>query len=206
MHKRKIFLSTTVALLVATPASADRRRPDLLTQEWDELIDETLELTNPLYQDNDPDPFNPLYEPQSISFNAAELWPGTPVRLEVQLDPILPAGVTLPDGAYAFSVKLFDKATGQPITQFPNGVSFCFDLPHLTPAESDDAALGYLDETEDPPKWKTEDKVLEKENNTLCGTTDHFSIFIIGPSAGVPEPGSLALLSLGGLLVARRRR
>jgi len=196
-------------VLVALPVHA--RRPDLLLVEWDELTDEPATATNPLYEDPGTTGTSPLYEPRSVSVNSTDLWQGAPIRLELQLDNELPPGVEVPDDAYVFSVALFDQATDQPITQFPNGVTFTFDIPHLTETDRQNMALGYLDETKNPPMWVSEDRTIDPCNepggsgSQVCGKTTHFTTFVIGPANGVPEPGSLALLS-GALLFIKRRK
>ena len=49
-----------------------------------------------------------------------------------------------------------------------------------------DSCLGYLDESQDPPQWKCEDKCLKDDNsyeynnlNYLCGKTTHLTNFAI---------------------------
>lgn len=188
-----------------------RQRPDLLVSEWDELIDEALKVSNPLYEENQQSGENPLYEPESITFNPGEFWQGSPIRFELQLDPELPDGVSLPKGAYAFDIKIIDQLSGEMLTDFPEGLTFSFSIPGLTQQQIDDAGLGYLDESRNPPVWRIEDPTVDEclssdGGKLLCGKTDHLTTFVIGNSTAIPEPSSLLLLMTGGLLAATRRR
>lgn len=190
-----------------------RQRPDLLTAEWDELIDDNLEMLveNPLYEENQQSGENPLYEPKSISFKPSEFWQGSAIRFELQLDPELPDGVSLPKGAYAFDIKIIDQLSGEMLTDFPEGLTFSFNIPGLTQQQIDDAALGFLDESRNPPVWRIEDPTTDEclssdGGKLLCGKTDHLTTFVIGNSTAIPEPSSLLLLITGSLLAASRRR
>ena len=207
---RLFALSFCCLILLSTVVEAQttriRKRPDLLLQEWDQLIDEPLTINNPLYEEDVNQGVNPLYEPKSIILQPSEFWPGYPVRLEVQLESELPGGIPVPRDSYVFDVKLFNSATDELITDFPNGLTFTFDIPQLTAGDIDNMVLGYLDETKNPPEWKVEDgniKVCGDKGDLVCGKTDHLTTFMIGPATSIPEPSSIAvLIGLLGLVAA----
>lgn len=61
---------------------------------------------------------------------------------------------------------------------FATLVSICLsaDVSGVDPARLSDSCLSYLDEMENPPKWKCQDTCIENSGTlTCCGVTDHFS-------------------------------
>lgn len=71
------------------------------------------------------------------------------------------------------------------------GVTICIE----TPADSDDACLGFLDEKSKPPRWECEDPCLDRnDDGFLCGSTRHFTSFAVllgGNQADCKESGDL---------------
>jgi hypothetical protein len=59
---------------------------------------------------------------------------------------------------------------------FANILTFFFCNPFYNNKQD---CLSYLDEKEDPPKWKCVDECLEKKGGMLCGSTDHFTSFAV---------------------------
>lgn len=226
MSNMKWIVLSMAGLVLLTGIAADamadaesiiriRKRPDLLIQEWDELIDDALEVSNPLYEQDVNEGVNPLYEPKSMVFNPGDFFNGTPVRFELQMEPELPDGVYLPPDSYAFDIKLFEidpnGGHDRQVFFFSEPLTFSFDIPGLSDGDIDDLVLGYLDETKSPPEWKVEDSGVDKcldsdRDNLFCGTTDHLTTFILAPSTVIPEPTSLLLFGLGGLAMMRRKR
>lgn len=43
----------------------------------------------------------------------------------------------------------------------------------------DESCLGFLDESENPPVWKCQDRCLSRKDGLLCGNTDHFTSFAL---------------------------
>lgn len=182
---------------------------------------EPLSISNPMYEENGQQGENPLYEPSSVVFNPNQFEQAFDVIFEVVMDGDvedpraypgvkvsegqLPDWIWYPVSAFAFEVNVYNASTGEKITDFPDGIEFTFDIPGLSDEAIDDAVLGYFDEEDQ--MWKAEDKVLEKhENGTLCGTTNHLTVFAVMPANVIPEPGTLGALMVLGMMGVRRRR
>ncbi len=214
MFYRTFVYALCLLFLGVAVSSADariRKRPDLLLVEWDELIDEPMSVSNPLYEENTNSGENPLYEPKTIVFNPGDFFSGQPVRFELAMDVLLDDGIAEPFNAYEFDIKLFDIATNEPITDFPNGISIGFVIPGLTADDIANAALGYLDESVDPPVWRIEDETCTTgispagEPMVVCKTT-HLTTFALGPANSVPEPASVMVFAvIAGCVLSRRK-
>lgn len=56
-------------------------------------------------------------------------------------------------------------------------VELCFAVDDSV--DKDKSCLGFFDLNVKPPKWRCQDDCLKQKNNSLCGTTDHFTSFSI---------------------------
>lgn len=155
-------------------------------------------------------PRNPsaAYTPAAMQFTLpASALPG-PRILTIDFSPVLPSSISpLPAASYVFSLTLTDPATGQSTHDLGGDMEICFVSPNTSSTTLDKLCLGYLNENHNPPKWECEDRALYVKpgsNNTVCGTTDHLSIFALTDLAAVPEPSAAGFLLAGTLL--RRRR
>ncbi|HWE94184.1 MAG TPA: hypothetical protein VG269_09490 [Tepidisphaeraceae bacterium] len=160
--------------------------------------DPPIVVKNPLYQGGSLSGVNPF----SLGVDPAQVWQGATedftVRMDTDLPPNLPAA---PDGAFVFEADLSDDTTGVAIHQLANPVTITFDMG--TAVDPANYQFGSLDAATNT--WKTGAPVTQTSNNTLCGTTDHFSVFYL---AATPEPSTcaIALLGAGALASARPRR
>jgi hypothetical protein len=87
---------------------------------------------------------------------------------------------------------------------FTKPVRVCLET---TPAkEGDGRCLGFLDESESPPKWKCEDSCLQQVSPSFwCGQTSHFTNFAVllgsGGSSSSCEKGEGVVPSGGGVVI-----
>lgn len=159
-------------------------------------------VSNPLYQSSGTSGDNPLFEGRALILDPAELWQGAPATLEVLFNDSLPSDLPLaPKGALVFGISLTDQASGNAIHQLLKPVTLAieFDQP-MNPANYVFSSLN-----ESTGVWREFQKSKPKDGdrNTLCGKTDHFSYFYI---AAVPEPSTLALATLAGVLALAASR
>jgi hypothetical protein len=80
-----------------------------------------------------------------------------------------------PAGDVVFGSALYD-ISGNEVTTLDDDVTICLSA---NAKAGEDACLGYLDESTDPPTWKCQDECLKEKNDLLCGNTDHFTNFAI---------------------------
>ncbi|MCB9727208.1 MAG: hypothetical protein H6744_21665 [Deltaproteobacteria bacterium] len=103
----------------------------------------------------------------SVTFGAGILAKPTPIVVEAVAKPLV--DVPRASGVYEF---------GPHGSTFPKGVELCLtDVSGKV--NGDNACLGFLDESTNPPSWKCEDPCLKKKGGTLCGQTDHFTNFAL---------------------------
>ncbi|TWT87203.1 hypothetical protein Mal64_27410 [Pseudobythopirellula maris] len=167
-------------------------------------------INNPLHEQNATEGVNPLYEPSTVSFNPNQLPIDRSLSFEFNFQESVKGDhKPAPADAYVFEILLSDTDTGESITDLGRDFEICFEVPQweqspLPGSTLSDFSLSYYDEQ--AQAWVSEDdKIMVKENNTFCGTTDHFTVFAIGPA--VPEPTSLLLaLAASAACLVRRRR
>lgn len=134
----------------------------------------------------------------------------SPMLLSGNFAPTLPSNLPpVPKGGMIFSLTLTDPGTGAERHEFPNPISVCFRIDAsngATLGPPDGFAFGRLTSV-DPPVWKCEDECLIQIGPSFwCGTTDHLSLFYIGPAEYVPEPSAIVLMLASCPLLRRRKR
>lgn len=202
--RRHPLLACGLLLAAASPVQATNF--SLLLGSDDDSGKQTI--TNPTYEESANQGTNALYEPSAIVIWPDQFLEGRQLLLEGSFQESIAGDIPpAPGNGYAFELKLTDTETGQQVTQFTNPIDIGLVIPGVSDLHPEgtvhrDLALGFLDESLTPPEWRVEDKVLETcDKGTLCGNTDHFTIFSIG---AVPEPTALALLLMSASFVWRR--
>lgn len=151
---------------------------------------------------NEPTGLTPIRDEQDKVVGRVRVPPGlrdqsAVLQIFPPADALLRRISTDPIISSVIDVRLF-TAGGQPITSFSESVRICLETdpsvdqevrcPSLSVSFSSsdkkkkkkDACLGYIDEEEDPPKWKCEDKCVDKgAGDELCGKTKHLTNFAI---------------------------
>ena len=101
--------------------------------------------------------------------------------------------VSASDTSLIFS-PIFSVTTTENQNTLGGNVQICIAPQEET---NEDLCLGFLDESEIPPKWKCEDPCLdENETGMLCGETDHFTNFALllsGNAGGNSRCGSSSM-------------
>lgn len=143
------------------------------------------------------------YAISSITFAIPNTVLQTPKELRLEY-PSRSLGVSmLPSDLFSFDVSLYDPMTDSFVTQFDPPVIITSQM-QWTPNQADPLCLSYYDESS--LKWVCQDECLEESDQTLCGTTDHFSTFALAPLSMLPEPASLSLVVLASTVLIRRSR
>jgi hypothetical protein len=139
------------------------------------------------------------YWPLAVAFSLPAL-PGPGPFLVGFSDEIVP-GVVPIAGTYVFELTVTDS-TNRPIRELAVDATLGFEYDALSVPSAGNACLGYFDEGTN--EWECQDATLEQcDDGNLCGTTDHLTLFSMGP---VPEPSTALLLGLGGALLGALRR
>ncbi len=187
---------------------------------------EALTISNPLYQPGATQGESVLYSErvQSITLDLNQIWlaAGEDALLTVltggDIPPTGNQSLARDAGYFGFSVAMTSVSSGQPITDLLFDVEFQFTIPAVKPDPvgglPDTLAGGVLGfYNEQTMMWEAEDVDpgsppgggCAGNNDKVCGTTNHFTVFVLGDPVNLPEPGTLGLLGVGALGLMRGR-